>query len=157
MTGGGDALTRVDLIWIEGRIQHWIRFGCAVEDHIVDRRRRTLGFAPGSLFAFVRWAANDHGTIVSRLDIVRAVRRGAAYTTIPGIMPGGEMLLRALGWPKVERVLRAVDAVEALGLDPAAIAPEHWRHVHARLSVGLAPRDYSLAQHAAWQRRIALS
>ena len=50
----------------------------AAEEQILDRRRRVLSFAPGSIFAFVRWAANDFGTIVSRIDILRAVPAGAA-------------------------------------------------------------------------------
>ncbi|MCQ8140488.1 DUF2840 domain-containing protein, partial [Vibrio parahaemolyticus] len=45
--------------------------------------------------------------------------------------PGGEILLRVDNWPKVERVLQAIDAVEALDVDPADAAPEHWRVVVA--------------------------
>ena len=52
-------LTHVELTWIEKRIEHWIRFGRDVEETILDRRRRVLSFAPNSVFAFVRWAAND--------------------------------------------------------------------------------------------------
>jgi hypothetical protein len=152
----GAHLTQVDLLWIEKRIERWIRFGRVAEDRIVDRRRRIVGFTPGSIFAFVRWASNDHGTIVSRLDVVRAAAAGAPCSTIPGITPGGDMLLRAFGWPKVEQALRAIDAVEALGLDPADIAPDHWRHVHNRLSVGQAWRAYSHAPHKAWRLRLEL-
>ena len=70
-----------------------------------------------SVFAFVRWASNDFGTIVSRIDIVRAIDRGESYQTLPFVRPGGDILLRISGWPKVERVLQAIDAVEALGID----------------------------------------
>jgi hypothetical protein len=38
---------------------------------------------------------------------------------VPYVRPGGEVLLRLSGWPKVERALQIVDAVEALGIDPA--------------------------------------
>ena len=44
------------------------------------------------------------------------------------------------GWPKVERVLQTIDAVETLGIDPADVAPDYWRHVHNRLSVNETPR-----------------
>jgi hypothetical protein len=37
--------------------------------------------------------------------------------------------LRTYGWPKVERVLQAIDDIEALGIDPADVAPDHWRHI----------------------------
>lgn len=148
-----DALTRVELTWHEKRIEHWIRFGRDVEEQILDRRRRVLGFAPDSIFAFVRWAANDYGTIISRIDIVRAVAPGQPYQTLPFVRPGGEILLKINGWPKVERVLQAIDAVEALGIDPADAAPDHWRHVHNRLTAGHEPRSYTRAQHHAWRLR----
>ena len=119
----GPMLTRVELIWLEGRIEQWIRFGHEAGETILDRRRRILRFAPNSVFAFVRWASNDFGTVISRIDIVRAVDHGAPYQTLPFVRPGGDILLRISGWPKVERVLQAIDAVEAIGVDPAEAAP----------------------------------
>jgi hypothetical protein len=112
-----------------------------------------VSFVPGSIFAFVRWAANDYGTVASHIDILRAVGSGERYSTVPFVRPGGESLLRISGWPKVEKVLQAIDIVEALGIDPVDAAPEHWRHVHNRLSVGERPRPYSLARHRAWLHR----
>ena len=151
------SLTRVELTWIEKQIENWIRFGRVVEDKILDRRRRVVGFAPNSLFAFVRWASNDYGTISSHIDIVRALTPGEAYTTLPFVRPGGDILLHIHGWPKVERVLQAIDAVEGLGIDPADAALDHWRHVHNRLTAGHQPRTYTRERHNAWltRRRIA--
>lgn len=146
-------LTRVELTWHEKRIEHWIRFGRVAEETILDRHRRVVGFAPGSLFAFVRWMANDFGTIVSRIDIVRAIQPGEPYSTLPFVRPGGEILLRIDGWPKVNEVLRAIDAVEACGVDAADAAPDHWRHVHNRLTAGEPPRPYTIARHKAWLTR----
>jgi type IV secretory pathway protease TraF len=40
-------------------------------------------------------------------------------------------------------VLELVDAVEALGIDPADVAPEYWHHVYNRLSVNAVPRTYT--------------
>lgn len=145
--------TEVELTWLEGRIEHWIRFGHDCGETILDRRRRILRFAPDSVFAFVRWASNDFGTVVSRIDIARTIDRGEPYQTVPFVRPGGEILLRINGWPKVERVLQAIDAVEALGIDPADAAPDHWRHLHNRLVAGVDPRSYSLEQHRAWLLR----
>ena len=147
------ALTEVELYWIEGRIERWIRFGDAINERILNRRQRVLAFGPGSVFAFVRWASNDYGTIVSRLDIVRAVRPGEACSTIPFVNPGGEVLLRAFGWPKVRPVLEHIDAVEALGIDPVAVDPNHWRHAHNRFAAGQEPRAYTLDRHRAWAMR----
>lgn len=120
---------------------------------MVDRRRRVLSFQAGSIFAFVRWAANDYGTIISRIDIVRAVKPGEAYQTLPFVRPGGDILLKIEGWPKVQQVLRHIDAVEALDIDPCEVAPDHWRHLHNRLSAGHEPRAYTMERHQAWLKR----
>lgn len=149
-------LTWVELVWVEKRIERWIRFGRVAEEQLLDRRRRLVGFAPGAVFGFVRWAANDVGTVTSRLDIVRALEPGRACSTLPGVSPGGELLLRLSGWPKVRQVLEIVDGVEALGLDGADVAPDYWRHVHNRLTAKQAPRDYSLGRHRAFQLQQAI-
>ena len=146
-------LTTVELLWLEKRIENRIRFGRFVSEKLVDRNRRVLSFAPGSIFAFVRWASNDFGTVLSRIDILRAASPGQRYSTVPWIKPGGESLLRLSGWPKVERVLQLIDAVEALGIDPADAAPDYWHHVHNRLSVNEAPRPYTRSRHQAWLHR----
>lgn len=148
-----DALTHVELTHIEKRVENWIRFGRHAHEQILDRRRRVLSYRPGSVFAFVRWASNDFGTIASRIDILRAVGQGEAYQTLPFVRPGAEILLTAEGWPKVEQVLRQIDAVEAVGLEACDAAPEHWRHVANRMSVGLAPRAYTPERHQAWLKR----
>lgn len=149
-------LTYVELVWIEARTEHWIRFGQIAADQVLDRRRRHVGFAPGAVFAFVRWTANEVGTVASRLDILRAVESGCPCSTVPGVSPGAESLLRVAGWPRVRQALTAIDAVEALGLDPVDVAPDHWRHVHNRLSGRGRARSYSLARHRAWRLRRAL-
>ena len=150
-------LTHVELTWLKKRIENWIRFGRVVEEHVIDRERRVVSFAPGSIFAFVRWASNDYGTVVSRIDILRAVGSGERYSTLPFVRPGGESLLRLAGWSKVEKVLQAIDIVEALGIDPADAAPEHWRHIHNRLSVSEQPRPYTRSRHQAWLHRRKVS
>ena len=145
--------TVVELTWRENHVEHWIRFGRAAEDQRLDRHRRVVVFARGSVFAFVRWAGNEHGTIISRIDIVRAVASGEPFQTLPFVRPGGEILLRITGWPKVQAVLKVIDAIEAIGVDSADVAPDHWRHVHNRISVNEPFRAYSAEQHRAWLRR----
>ncbi len=145
--------TVVELTWREKRIEHWLRFGRIVGEQRIDRHRRIAVFSPGNVFAFVRWAGNEHGTVISRIDIVRAVATGEPYQTLPFVRPGGEILLRITGWPKVETVLRAIDAIEAIGIDPADVCPDHWRHVHNRLTVNEPFRAYGREQHRAWLRR----
>jgi hypothetical protein len=151
-------LTQVELLWLKSRIENWIRFGRIAEEKVINSNRRVVSFPPGSIFAFVRWASNDYGTVASRIDILRAVGLGERYSTVSYVRPGAEILLRLAGWPKVEKVLHAIDAVEALGIHPANAAPEHWRHVHNRLSVSEAPRRYTQIRHQAWlyRRRVTL-
>jgi hypothetical protein len=145
--------TLVELTWIEKKTENWIRFGRDIHEQILDRRRRVIGFAPNSTFAFVRWASNEFGTIISRIDIVRAVRTDEPFQTLPFVRPGGDILLKIEGWAKVERVLQAVDAIEAIGIDPVDVSTDHWRHVHNRLTAGEAPRAYRAEQHRAFLLR----
>jgi len=146
-------LTRVELTWVEGRTEYWIRFGQEAGTQILDGTRRLVFFRPGAMFAFARWAANDHGTIISRLDILRAAAPGEAYQTLPFVRPGAEILLKIEGWPKVEAVLRHVDGIEAIGVDPVHVDPDHWRHVSHWMNAGEAPRPYTDERHRAWLRR----
>ena len=151
-----DALTHVELTWVEKKIEHWLRFGHRAEEKILDRRRSISSFRPGSIFAFVRWASNDYGTVISRMDIVRTVEPGARYQTLPFVRPGGDILLRVDGWPKVERVLQTIDAVEALAIDPADASPDYWRHLHNRLTTAQPAHTYTRLQHRAWLKRRSL-
>jgi hypothetical protein len=150
---GASHLTTVEILWLDKRIENRVRFGRPISEKVLDRNRRVLSFSPGSVFAFVRWTSNDFGTVLSRIDILRAVTPGQPYSTLPWITPGGESLLRLSGWPKVERVLQMIDGVEALGIDPADAAPEYWHHVHNRLSVNETPRPYTRSRHQAWLHR----
>ena len=150
---GASDLTTVEVLWLEKRIENRVRFGRPVAEKVLDRNRRVLSFAPGSIFAFVRWTSNDFGTVLSRIDILRAAMPGQRYSTVPWITPGGESLLRLSGWPKVERVLQLIDTVEALDIDPADAAREYWHHVHNRLSVNETPRPYTRSRHQAWLHR----
>lgn len=150
-------LTHVELTWIEKKIEHWVRFGRSAEAQFLDSTHSVVSFTPGAIFAVVRWASNDFGTVVSRIDIMRAAAPGEAYTAVPFVRPGGQSLLRISGWPKVERVLQMIDSVEAVGVDPADAAPDYWGHVHNRLAAGHEPRPYGRARHLVWQLRRRLA
>ena len=152
-----ESLTHVELIWIEKQIEHWIRFGHEVAEQILDRRRRILSFAPNSVFAYVRWAGNDYGTVVSRIDILRAVG------------PGEALLDRRLCPPwrrdpaadfragrRSSRFCRQSMPSRPIGIDPAEACPDHWRHVHNRLDGRRDPRPYRRGRHAGWLKRRAL-
>lgn len=148
--------TTVHLTWVEGHIERWIRFGNIAEEAILSRSEKRVAFDPGAVFAFIRWSSNGYGTVESRIDILRAVPAGQSCATVPCVSPGGELLLRLCGWPKVEAALRCVDIVERYGIAPEDVCPDHWRHVHNRLTAGLNPRAYTPARHAAWRKRRAV-
>ena len=147
-----DEFTCVDLTWVEGKIEYWIRFGHAAGTQFLDQHRRIVLFDPGAVFAFIRWEANGYGTILSCIDILRAVSPGEAYQTIPYVRPGAEILLKNHGWPKVEEVLSHVDRIETLGIDPAETDPDHWHHVAHWMQAGETPRTYTRMRHQAWLR-----
>lgn len=147
------ALTYVELVWIEKQHERWIRFGRIADEQVLDRRTRYVGFKPGAVFAFVRWAANERGTVLSRLDILQAAAPGAVCSTVPGVAPGGHILLRLSGWPNVRRGLEAIDAVEDSGVEPTDVAPDWWGHVHHRITAGEPVRAYTRERHRAWLLR----
>ena len=99
-------LTHVELLWIKKQVENRIRFGRSVDQHIIDRQWRVVSFETGSIFAFVRWAGNEYGTTVSRIDILRAVAPGEGYITVPYVHPGGESLLQISGCPGLRRCCR---------------------------------------------------
>ena len=152
----GAPLTHVTLVWREGEREDWLKFGKPVAERIIDRRQRVESYAAGQVFALVRWASNEYGTIRSTLDIVRAVATDDPCTSIDQVDPGGDLLLSVKGWSKVAQVFRLIDTIEASGIDPCEVAPDHWRHIHSRIAGRERPRGYSPARHSAWLRRKAL-
>ena len=150
--------TQVELVWLEGQIERWTPFGHPVAERTIDRHRRIVGFAPRSVFALMRSRFSEDGASRSRIAILRAVAAGEGFTTLPYVSPGAEILLNISGWPKVQAVLEAIKAVEQIGVRPEAAAPDHWRHVGARLAVDLQPRRYDIRRHRAWllRRRLGI-
>jgi Protein of unknown function (DUF2840) len=150
-------LTHVTLVWLKGLREDWLKFGKPVASRIIDRRCRRESYAAGQIFALVCWAANDYGTTRSSLYIVRAASAGEQVIPVPQVDPGGDLLLSVHSWPKVATVFRLIDAIEASGIDPCEVAPDHWRHIHNRIAARETPRGYSPARHRAWLQRKRLS
>jgi chromosome partitioning protein len=128
-----DDMTHVELTWIEKKIETGSGSAARAHEQMLDRRRR-MSFLPAQQRLRLRpLGGNDFGTIISRIDIVRAVE--------PASLP--DAALRAAGrrHPAQDRglaegrgVLRHVDAIEAIGIDADAVSPDHWRHVHNRMA-----------------------
>ncbi|SFK75296.1 DUF2840 domain-containing protein [Caulobacter sp. UNC279MFTsu5.1] len=145
--------TTVELIWLKDRLQRWVRFGRPIGETVNDRRRRTVTFAPGAVFALVQWEAGDYGTTLSRLWVLRAIEPGEPFGHVPFVTPGAEILLDLKTWVKARAGLEAIDAVDALGINPERVCPDHWRHVGGRIAVAEPPSPYSRARHRAWLSR----
>ncbi|MEQ8402677.1 MAG: DUF2840 domain-containing protein [Roseitalea porphyridii] len=148
-----EPLTRVAIRFVPKRINYWLRFGDPVRHRYIDRQRAIAWFNPDQIFGYLRWEANDYGTVLWRFQVLRAGRPDDVMGRVPGVLPGAEVLLRLDGKAKVKRGLAHVETLEKAGFDPAHIAPDHWRYLHNRLSFGETPRLYTTDQHHAWLAR----
>jgi hypothetical protein len=148
--------TRVDLTWIAGRVEHYVRFGRVAAAEATGSCTRTVAFRPGANFAVVRRTASDLGAVHSSILIATAAAAGQPDAALPFVRPGCHPLLRLDGCAMVQQVLEAIGAVETAGLDPCDVSPDHWRHVEQRIAAGLAVRPYGADRHAAWLRRRAI-
>ena len=102
---------------------------------------------------------------VGELVVVTPPQSLAQFFAARRYLPLGVPLVKhviALPGQTVCRTGRAitVDGItvgEALDIDAADAAPDHWRHLHNRLIAGEPPRPYSREQHRAWllRRRLA--
>ena len=147
-----DTLTHVELIWLEKRIEHWIRFGRDVAEtdprppppHPELRARQHLRLRPLGVERL------RHRRLAHRHRARCRARR--SFSTLPFVRPGGEILLRISGWPKVERVLQAIDAVE----QPASIRRTLRPIIGGKSTTGSPPaksRGLIPRPHRAWLLR----
>jgi hypothetical protein len=61
--GAALELTHVDVLWIRQRVENRVRLRRIEQQHVIDRHWRVVSFAPGSIFAFLRWAPKAYGTV----------------------------------------------------------------------------------------------
>ena len=87
---------------------------------------------------------------------MRAVAADEPCASIAQVDPGGDLLLSVRGWSKVAQVFRLIDAIEASGIDPCEVAPDHWRHIHNRMAGRERWSGYTPERHRAWLQRKAL-
>ena len=147
---------RVSLAFVEHRVNLWLRFGRPVRETMVDRWRRVATFEPNAVCCRVKWIGNDYGTALWQLMVLEAPMPFDGAQRIAGVTPGACILLRADGEQQVKAVLDVIDAIEALGIDPAVVAVTSWRTVGNRLAARQPPPDYTTERHAAHLARGAL-
>jgi hypothetical protein len=147
---------RVSLAFVEHRVNVWLRFGQPVRETVLDRWRRVAIFEPSAVCCRVKWIGNEHGTVLWQLMVLQAPVSFDSAQLIAGVSPGARILLRADGVRQVKAVLEVIDAIEALGIDPAAVAVTYWRTVSNRLAARQPLPDYTAQRHDAHLARGAL-
>ena len=150
------ALTDVALTEIDGRLEQWLAFGRVTADRPIDRWSRILSFRLGAIFALVRRTSTDFGTVHTAVHILLARAPGETSPALPFVPRGAEVLLRIEGVSLVDRVVEAIAALEAAGIDPCDVPPQHWRDLARHLATGSPLRLYTAERHAAWLRRKVL-
>jgi len=143
-------LTRVTLAYVETRFKLYLRFGEPARTVSLDHWRRCAVFPSASLFCRMLWQANDYGTTRWQLMVMKACTPLDAVQRIPGVQPGACLLLKAEGKNAVQAVLEQIDAIEALGIAPAATSSVYWRTLANRLAARLPLPEYTAERHAAW-------
>ena len=123
----------------------------------MDRWRRHAFFTSGACFARILWQANDYGTTRWQLLVLQAGAPQDRMSRVPGIQPGARILLHVEGESRLRRVLAQIDAIEALGIDPADVPPAYWRTLGNRLVARLPPPIYTVERHIAWLAAKGLS
>lgn len=146
---------RVSLAFVEHRVNVWLRFGRPVRETTLDRWRRVATFEPNAVCCRVKWIGNDYGTALWQLMVLQAPMPFDGAQRIAGVAPGARILLRADGEQQVKAVLAVIDVIEALGIEPVAVAATYWRTVGNRLAARQPLPDYTPERHAAHLARWA--
>lgn len=149
--------TQVTLLFLHQRVNVWLRFGTPHAEMYLNRSRRIAIFNPGAIFCRVHWETNVYGTTLWRITVMQASDSSVPIQRIIGVQPGAQLLLEVEGAHRVQQVLQAIDDIEASGLSPQAVAPSFWRVLHNRLLTRQAVPRYTVARHAAWIKRCAVS
>lgn len=147
---------RVSLAFVEHRVNVWLRFGQPVRETVLDRWRRVAIFDPSAVCCRVKWIGNDYGTVLWQLMVLQAPLSFDGAQLVAGVSPGARILLRADGERQVKAVLEVIDAIEAMGIDPATVAVTYWRMVGNRLAARQPLPDYTVERHDAHLARGAL-
>jgi hypothetical protein len=147
---------RVSLAFVEHRVNVWLRFGKPMRETTLDRWRRVATFEPNAVCCRVKWIGNDYGTALWQLTVLQAPMPFDDAQRIAGVAPGARFLLRADGERQVKAVLEVIDSIEALDIDPCAVAATYWRTLGNRLAARQPLPDYSAERHAAHLARQGL-
>ncbi|MEO0883037.1 MAG: DUF2840 domain-containing protein [Pseudomonadota bacterium] len=129
-------LTAVSIAWRKRRRNHRLLFGTPYRWVRLNWRRRLAVFQPDQIFGYERWHANKYGTQSWQIFVVKAVSPTMLTQRIPGIMPGGELLLFADGPTASKCLLKTFDRLAKS--DPLELFSEcRWRQISCLQSADL--------------------
>jgi Protein of unknown function (DUF2840) len=143
------ALTRVSLIFVEQRMNVYLRFGQPQCVQRIDPVRSFAFFQHGAIFGRIWWEANAFGTTRWELMVLQAGAPNQGIHRVVGIAPGAGVLLHVRGPKNVPLALQLIDAIEAQQIHCADVASTYWRTVHNRLAGRTEAHVYRPEQHAA--------
>ncbi len=125
-------LTIVSIAWRKQRRNHRLLFGSPREIVRLDWRRRLAVFETDQIFGYERWRANQYGTIVWQIFVIKAGGPGDRLNEVSGIQPGAEILLSAHGKAAAKRALDMFGVVsEFMPLDE--VPEQLWRDISHRM------------------------
>ncbi|WP_026941033.1 DUF2840 domain-containing protein [Hellea balneolensis] len=126
-------ITHVQIHFVKDIINHRLLFGDPVEIIKLDRFRRLAVFKPQSIFGYIRWRANNFGTIDWKLYVVKSGTEGL-MTQVRGISPAVKLLVSVSGRDPMKRGLAVMDDIKAQSKNGLIGVPEsYWQAVHTSL------------------------
>lgn len=130
-----DPVTTVIIAYRKNRLNNRLIFGAPKHEIRRGWHRKFAIFTAGRIFGYERWRGDKYGTQDWSLVVCEAVN-GGAFTKIPGVMPGADLLLHTRGTMKTKRALQCLGALKQ-GQPKLENHPEWlWRDLHHRLVAG---------------------
>ena len=151
-------LTRIETIFLRDRINHYTRFGRPVTKTTTALYRGFEYYKPGQLLGYVQWYGGEYGSRLWRFLILvtmshRMGQQGLIkLQEVPGVKPGAQIILDLEGSARVKMMLKAIDQIEHLGLDPADISPAYYGHLHQRIMTNRPYHRYTMEQHKSFMQ-----
>ena len=138
-------LTQVQIHFVKDIINHRLLFGQPNEMIKLDRFRRLVVFKPDQIFGYIRWRANQYGTVEWKLYVLKTGEAGQ-MTQVSGISPAVKILVSVSGRERMKRALPIMDRIKANAKDGLLGVPEsYWKVVESCLMRNRPLRD--LPQH----------
>ena len=140
-------LTLVSLAAAETGLSARLIFGAPHLIRDTGREGRIAAFKPGDVFGYERKRADYWAAGGWQFHVMQAGAQGDRISRIPGIAPGGILLLSALQHHHARRALDAARMVLEHA-DPGALSSAFWQRVSTQLQAGLAITD--LLEREVW-------